>query len=173
MWTPTNIPNQKAHHMSHLESIKANSSNRLSTGVWLAVLVAAVVPMVVAAVPAQDEAEDYGATRVGESLFAAYCTSCHGATAEGNGPLASSLRVEPANLTLLRQSSGDGAFPFDRVVRKIDGTVKVKGHGNYDMPIWGEAFKKVDESATDKDVQAKVRALAHYVRSLQIAGSTP
>ena len=119
---------------------------------------------------AQDQVmDDYGATRVGESLFAAYCRSCHGPTAEGDGPLASSLRVKPANLALLKENNG-GEFPFDRVVKKIDGTEKVEGHGSSDMPIWGKAFRKVDESPTDEAVRDKVLSLAHYVRSLQIAG---
>ncbi len=149
---------------------EACSPHRLSTSVCVAFVAVVVILMAAPAIPAQDEVEDdYGATRVGESLFAAYCTSCHGATAEGNGPLASSLRVEPANLTVLKRTN-EGTFPFDRVVQRIDGTEKVKGHGSSDMPIWGKAFKKVDETATDEGVQNKVRALAFFVRSLQIAG---
>ncbi len=154
---------------SHKPTV-ACSPHRLSTSVWVAVVAVVVVLMAAPAIPAQDEVEnDYGATRIGESLFAAYCTSCHGATAEGDGPLASSLRVEPANLTELKRTN-EGAFPFDRVVERIDGTEKVKGHGTSDMPIWGKAFKKVDETATDDMVQDKVRALAFYVKSLQVAG---
>ena len=56
------------------------------------------------------------------------------------------------------------------MVQRIDGTEKVKGHGSADMPIWGKAFKKVDEAATDEAVQEKVRSLAFYVKSLQVAG---
>lgn len=147
----------------------ACSPNRLSTRVWVAVVAVAVVLMAAPAVPSEETTDDYGATRVGESLYAAYCTSCHGATAEGDGPLASSLRVAPANLTVLKQANG-GNFPFDQVVKKIDGTEKVKGHGSSDMPIWGKAFKKVDETATDEAVEDKVRALAFYVKSLQVGG---
>lgn len=156
--------------MAHSNPTVPGLPNSLSTCVWVAVVAVAVVLAVAPAVPAQDEVEDdYGAARVGESLFAAYCTSCHGATAEGDGPLASSLRVEPADLTVLEQNN-EGMFPFDRVVQRIDGTEKVKSHGPSDMPIWGKAFKKVDETATDEAVQNKVRALAYYVRSLQAAG---
>ena len=148
----------------------ACSPNSLSTRVWVAVVAVAVVLMAAPADPAEEGVvDDYGATRVGESLYAAYCTSCHGATAEGDGPLASSLRVSPANLTVLKQANG-GTFPFDRVVKKIDGTEKVKGHGTSDMPIWGKAFKKVDDTATDETVEDKVRALASYLKTLQIAG---
>ncbi|MCP3998947.1 MAG: hypothetical protein GY722_28375, partial [bacterium] len=124
----------------------------------MAVLVAAVVLMAAAAVPAEDSVpDDYGMIRVGASLFSAYCTSCHGATAEGDGALANSLRVVPTNLTQIQSNSG-GTFPFADVVQKIDGTEKVKGHGSSDMPIWGRAFKKVDDSATDESVHEKVEA---------------
>ncbi|MCP3962835.1 MAG: cytochrome c [bacterium] len=104
--------------------------------------------------------------KVGESLFRAYCTSCHGAAAEGDGPLAKSLRVEPSNLTELAKENG-GEFPFERVQKKIDGREKVKGHGTSDMPVWGKAFKQVDDKATDQQIDDKVIALAYFVRSMQ------
>lgn len=156
--------------MKHQDPTEACLPDRLSTGVWVAVVAAVVVMMTAVASPAQDEVEnDYGAVRVGESLYSAYCTSCHGATAEGDGPLAASLRVTPSNLTQIQQKN-DGTFPFDQVVQKIDGSVKVKGHGTSDMPIWGKAFKKVDETATDESVDEKVRSLASYLKSLQVSG---
>ncbi len=156
--------------MQHQDPTEACLPHRPSISVWLAVVAAAVVLMAAPAVPAQEEIHDnYGLTRVGKSLFAAYCTSCHGATAHGDGPLASSLRVEPADLTVIQQDH-DGTFPLDLVMKKIDGTERVKGHGSSDMPIWGKAFEKVDEAATDQAVQDKVRSLAFYVRSLQVAG---
>ena len=155
--------------MSHLHPTAAASPNRSSTRVWVAVVAVAVILMAAPAIPAAGEVEeDQGATRVGESVFAAYCTSCHGAAAEGDGPLASSLRVEPADLTVLARDNG-GKFPFERVVKRIDGTEKVKGHGSSDMPVWGKAFKRVDDTATDETVHEKVRALAFYVKSLQVA----
>ncbi len=134
--------------MKHPNPTEACSPHSLSTRVWVAIVAVAVIWMAAPAIAQNEVEDDYGATRVGESLYAAYCTSCHGATAEGDGPLAQSLRVEPANLTVLKREN-DGAFPFDRVVQRIDGTEKVKGHGSSDMPIWGKAFKKVDETATD------------------------
>ncbi len=155
--------------MIHFVPTEDCSPKRLSTGVWVAVLVAAITLMAAAVVPAEDKTkDDYGMTRVGESLFAAYCTSCHGATAEGNGTLATSLRVTPADLTLIQQNN-DGTFPLEDVVRKIDGTEKVKGHGSSDMPIWGKAFKQVGENVTGEQIDDKVKALAFYVRSLQAA----
>ena len=142
-----------------------------STGVFLAILTVAVVSMAAAAAPAQDEVkEDYGMVKVGESLYRAYCTSCHGATAEGDGTLAESLRIPPANLTLLQQKNS-GEFPFEQTMRRIDGREGVRGHGSADMPVWGKVFTKTDDDATEEKVQDKVAALTHYLRSLQVAGA--
>ncbi len=142
----------------------------LSAIVTVAGLAAAVVLMAAAVAPAQETAppEDYGMVKMGESLFRAYCRSCHGPTAEGDGPLAESLRVEPANLTLIAQRNG-GEFPFAQVATKIDGTEKVHGHGPSDMPVWGEVFTKVGDDAGGEGVHDKVLALAHYLRSIQVS----
>ena len=72
----------------------------------------------------------------------------------------------PANLTLLSQNEG-GTFYFGRVTAKIDGREVVKGHGSKDMPIWGDAFKVVDEEGGEEAVRRKIDALAHYLRSVQ------
>ena len=145
------------------------ASSRYSLSAWVSVagLVVAVLTAAATTAPAQDSEDiDYGMVKVGESLFRAYCATCHGTTAEGNGPLAESLRVPPANLTLLAQENGD-EFPWEQVKMRIDGREDVRGHGPSDMPVWGRAFKQVDENATEEQVQDKVTALAHYIQSLQ------
>jgi mono/diheme cytochrome c family protein/uncharacterized membrane protein len=46
----------------------------------------------------------------GQSLFAANCAACHGATGQGDGPSAAGLRVHPADLTaqhVLEHSDGE------------------------------------------------------------------
>ena len=139
---------------------------RLSAGFTVAGLAAVIVLMAAAAWAQDTTQEDYGMVKVGESLFRAYCTSCHGSTAEGDGPLAESLRVAPTNLTLLAQSN-DGEFPFEQAQKKIDGRERVKAHGSSDMPVWGKAFTKIEDDVTERQVQDKVLALTHYVRSLQ------
>ncbi len=156
--------------MIHFEPTEDCSPKRLSTGVWVAVVAAAVVLMVAPAIPAEEEVpEDYGMTQVGMGLFRSYCKSCHGATAEGDGALASLLRVAPANLTRI-QHDNDGTFPFADVVKRIDGREAVRGHGSSDMPIWGDAFMKAAGEGSEDGVRLKVEALAHYIRSLQARG---
>ncbi len=123
---------------------------------------------------AQDEAQaaeekiDYGKISQGRSLFKAWCRTCHGDEAKGDGPMAEYLSPKPADLTLLSERAG-GHFYFGRVKAKIDGREKIRGHGSKDMPVWGEAFQVVDEEGGEEAVRRKIDALAHYLRSIQAA----
>ena len=56
------------------------------------------------------EADEASMTRGGE-LYALHCKMCHGATGEGNGPIAPFLANKPANLTTsIVQSKSDGSI---------------------------------------------------------------
>ena len=104
----------------------------------------------------------------GQVIFKRYCAACHGAVGEGDGALAKELRQAPTNLTLLA-AKNSGVFPFDKVVRSIDGREKVRLHGEPDMPVWGEIFVKT--SGTDApDVASALDRIAHYLWSVQKAG---
>ena len=46
--------------------------------------------------------------RSGKEMFQAYCASCHGADAKGDGPAAAALKSKPANLTELAKNNGGG-----------------------------------------------------------------
>ncbi|MEH6644832.1 c-type cytochrome [Sulfitobacter sp.] len=56
----------------------------------------------------------------GAAFYAKYCTSCHGTSAQGDGPIAASFRVPPANLTLISERNG-GVFPIEDVMAQING----------------------------------------------------
>ncbi len=56
----------------------------------------------------------------GSELFRTYCATCHGTSARGDGPLASSMTRKPADLTEIARRNG-GLFPTERVSRTIDG----------------------------------------------------
>ena len=103
----------------------------------------------------------------GEALFKTYCASCHGRSAKGDGPIAEHLRSRPPDLTLITKRAG-GKFDDDRVYRIIDGRQPVRGHGNADMPVWGDAFKRSGQSGTEDAVRARIRALVDHIRSLQV-----
>lgn len=57
----------------------------------------------------------------GALLYDIHCKMCHGATAEGNGPIAPFLANRPANLTApVAQSKSDGSI-FLTITNGIDG----------------------------------------------------
>lgn len=78
----------------------------------------------------------------GEKLYNLHCAACHGREAEGNGPMAPVLLVQPANLTQLSAKS-DGSFPMYRVIKRIDGRDPLVSHGS-DMPVYGWFFEGQD-----------------------------
>ena len=71
----------------------------------------------------------------GAATFLDNCAGCHGATAEGDGPLATLLTTPPPNLTEIALRNG-GTFPLTRIVQRIDGTTEVRAHGG-PMPVFG------------------------------------
>jgi len=114
-------------------------------------------------------AADY-VSRSGEQLFEQFCTSCHGAKGRGDGPVASSLKVEVPDLTLIARRNG-GVFPRDRVEKIIDGRFVIGAHGTRTMPIWGERFGEVEVGNPDaeKTTRTVTGRLADYVWMLQRA----
>jgi mono/diheme cytochrome c family protein len=102
----------------------------------------------------------------GAGLYKTYCASCHGSSARGDGPVASFLRVPPANLAQIAKRN-KGTFPADTVHRIIDGRQIVKPHGESQMPVWGDAFSKSMTGGDDKVVEEKIRALVDYLESIQ------
>src|SRR5262245_5863391 len=42
----------------------------------------------------------------GQDLYRRYCAACHGTSGEGNGPVASSLKVQVPDLTRIAQRQG-------------------------------------------------------------------
>src|SRR5689334_2078215 len=71
----------------------------------------------------------------GAELYRAYCASCHGTTGRGDGPVASSMKVEVPDLT--RIAARQGHFPTEQVRRIIGGRTTLPPHGSRDMPVWG------------------------------------
>jgi mono/diheme cytochrome c family protein len=79
----------------------------------------------------------------GVEMFNTYCAVCHGKDAKGDGPLASELKIPPANLTLLARNHA-GKYPSDYVAEVIrSGPRDAKSHGSKDMPVWGSVFKSI------------------------------
>ncbi len=101
------------------------------------------------------------------------CAVCHGPDGRGESAMAGLLKVAPPDLTTLSERNG-GAFPFERVLRIIDGRAEVEGHGGEDMPVWGRAFRAdapgyAGPFGADPEivVAGRIYALAKYLRAIQ------
>jgi mono/diheme cytochrome c family protein len=101
----------------------------------------------------------------GAALFRTYCASCHGSDARGAGPVTAQLRRMPPSLTTFALRNG-GLFPSERVRRIIDGR-DVPAHGSYEMPVWGDAFRRTREGLSDQAVSARIDAIVRYLESIQ------
>ena len=136
------------------------------TACLLALLTLSVAPASEAQEPEPGPAEGVDA---GGDLFFTHCGPCHGKTAEGDGPVASSLEFVPPDLTRIAIRNG-GEFPADLVRRIVDGRKAVKGHGGPEMPIWGDAFKTREEGFSEEAVAEKIRAIVSWLATVQKTG---
>ena len=102
------------------------------------VLLAMSAMSAMAAVLPVDAWAEGDAVRGGE-LYALYCATCHGATAEGDGPTAELFAERPPDLTALA-ARNEGAFPMVEAARRIDGRDPVLAHG-VPMPVYGGFFE--------------------------------
>jgi mono/diheme cytochrome c family protein len=100
----------------------------------------------------------------GPDLFRAYCASCHGVDAKGNGPAAAALKVKVPDLTLLARRNG-GTFPATLVRNMILGDNTIVAHGSREMPVWGPIFHQVEEDVDRGNV--RIANLVQYLASIQ------
>lgn len=101
----------------------------------------------------------------GADLFRAYCASCHGLDAKGDGPAAAALKSKPADLTVLAKKNG-GVFPGPRVRKVIMGDDVIASHGSREMPIWGPIFHQIEEDVDRGNV--RLENLVKYLESVQV-----
>ena len=107
------------------------------------------------------------------------CASCHGLTGKGDGPVAKSLKRNPADLTKLSEAN-KGIFPFSRIYDVIDGRFEVVTHGKREMPVWGQVYQPTGGSAEtpaipphlskalgELFVRGRILALIEYISTLQ------
>lgn len=106
----------------------------------------------------------------GKNEYLNACASCHGADANGSGPLADLMTVGVPALTGLA-AANDGVFPMLEVIHSIDGRQGTRGH--YPMPVWGEAFERQAEADNlgryggEIAVRGRVLSIAYYLESIQ------
>jgi len=104
----------------------------------------------------------------GQELYRRFCASCHGVSGQGDGLVASALRVEVPDLTLIARRHG-GAFPRELIERIIDGRHILGAHGTRTMPIWGEelARSRIGDPDAEHVTRTVTARLADHVRSIQ------
>ena len=113
---------------------------------------------------AQDtQADEPPMVRRGRDMFGRYCASCHGLTGKGDGPLATTLKKPPADLTQISKKS-NGIFPHAKVRQFIDGERAVRAHGSREMPIWGKEFRR---NNPDPTVRLQMLAFTSFIESIQ------
>lgn len=107
-------------------------------------------------------------TDQGRQVYIQYCASCHGKDARGNGPVSPYLKIKAADLTLLTKKN-QGIYPMAKVMSAIDGSRAVRAHGDREMPVWGEIFRKEAESAkyTELTSLLKIKIIAEYIATIQ------
>ena len=96
----------------------------------------------------------------GRRLYVSYCLLCHGPDGKGDGPLATAMKISPADLTTTVRSRSD------TILTKIitgEGRQTITGRDRHNllseaMPEWSEVF-----------TESQVKALIAYLRFL---GST-
>jgi mono/diheme cytochrome c family protein len=97
----------------------------------------------------------------GKRAYLNLCASCHGRSAQGDGPVAAHLNRKPADLTNLAAANG-GVFPFERVYQVLDGRRDTRVHGTREMPVWGMASR-----ISPALYRARTRAIVEYLVGLQ------
>lgn len=104
----------------------------------------------------------------GQELFKRFCSSCHGVSGQGDGPVSDSVSVMVPDLTKLARRNG-GEIDQARLREIIDGRAAVATHGSRYMPVWGYEFWV--EEGGDVEAEAEVRTivgkLVAYIASLQ------
>ena len=104
-------------------------------------------------------------TMDGRALFRAYCASCHGEQAKGDGPVSGALKGMVPDLTRISERNG-GSFPFVRVEKIISGEENsALAHGSRKMPVWGPFFGQIGR---DQDLgKVRIYNLTKYLESIQ------
>jgi mono/diheme cytochrome c family protein len=104
----------------------------------------------------------------GQDLFRVFCSSCHGLTGHGDGPVASVLKQPPPDLTRIAERN-NGVFPAAEIFRIIDGQAALPAHGTREMPVWGYEFfgDDPDDRLAHQQATEKIEQLVKFLEELQ------
>jgi mono/diheme cytochrome c family protein len=106
----------------------------------------------------------------GKGSYLRNCAVCHGDDGKGDGPYASALKEQPADLTQLAKKN-NGVFPTARVTRILDGSEEIPGHGTRQKPVWGHQFGAGEEAAggnvAPTVARERIQLILRYLDSIQ------
>ena len=142
---------------------------RCRRAITLLMMVWASIVVLPAPATAQ-EIDNRADVATGRALYMTHCATCHGLEADGNGPMAPVLLVQPKSLAAL-SAQNDRVFPLQRVVARIDGRDPLVSHGSA-MPVYGEVFQGDDRAMKTETGQPMLAGgpivdLVAYLRSIQ------
>lgn len=101
----------------------------------------------------------------GRDLFQFYCSTCHGREGKGDGPVASSLKQQPPDLTTIAARNG-GHFPTEAIEHLVAGDEQPIGaHGSREMPVWGPIFRSLEPH--DRLTRIRIANVVSYVETIQ------
>lgn len=116
------------------------------------------------------------AMSIGQQEYNSSCAACHGADANGQGPMAGLMTTAVPDLTQLAKHNG-GVFPLERLYSIIDGRAEVAWHGSREMPVWGSRYKAMaaaqpasdllDEQTLNLMARSRILAIIDYLYSVQ------
>jgi len=120
-------------------------------------IVHAAVLLTLLVANAPEASADPPAAYEGRRLYVSYCQLCHGTDGKGDGPLAKSMKISPADLTTTVRSRSD------TILRKIitgEGRQTITGRDRHNllseaMPEWNDVFG-----------ESQIEALIAYLRFL-------
>jgi mono/diheme cytochrome c family protein len=139
---------------------------RNTIAIFLIMLAAIVAVGQTAAKPkVQTVPARYTSPASGKDMFNAYCASCHGTDAKGNGPAASAMKSGVPDLTTLAKKSG-GAYPAMHVSQVMIGDDKLAAHGSKEMPVWGPVFSSLSKQSNG-EIQQRIHNLTEYIGTMQ------
>jgi mono/diheme cytochrome c family protein len=101
----------------------------------------------------------------GKQMYASYCASCNGVDGKGDGPVAASLKMPAADLTLLSKNNS-GEFPDRHIFVVLQNGTEIPSHGTAEMPVWGPILGRLDKANPDVK-RLRISNLIRYLKSIQ------
>lgn len=104
----------------------------------------------------------------GQELYKRFCASCHGSEGRGDGPVATSFKIEVPDLTLIARRQG-GKFSPQLIERVVDGRHIIGAHGTREMPVWGAEFTRSESGnpQAERDSRIVISKIVEYLATLQ------